>query len=40
MARTLLVAVTFGLAAVLAVSAQTSRHVILVTIDGFANFHL
>lgn len=40
MLRALLVVLTFGLAAVLAVAAQTSRHVILVTIDGFANCHL
>ena len=40
MVRALLVTLTLCLAAALAVDAQTSRHVILVTIDGFANFHL
>ena len=40
MLRALPVALTFCLAVVIAVDAQNGRHVILVTIDGFANFHL
>lgn len=40
MLRVLLVVLACCLAAALAADAQTGRHVILVTIDGFANFHL
>ena len=40
MRRVLTVLLALCLAAVLVVDAQASRHVILITIDGFANFHL
>jgi arylsulfatase A-like enzyme len=40
MVRALLLVLSLCVAAALVTDAQTPRHVILVTIDGFANFHL
>lgn len=40
MSRSRLVLLTLLLGASLTLDAQSSRHVVLVTIDGFANFHL
>jgi arylsulfatase A-like enzyme len=40
MARASIAVLTLCVAAALSLGAQTNRHVVLVTIDGFANFHL